>query len=108
MRLIGSLCFPQFIKQTFKGPSCVPGPVPGTASVNKSFSAFGKLLFYAQAAGMCADLERQPEHLCPGHSRGGGGGGGVGGGTVKKTSRVEYKDAVLQRKEGQAVPWGLE
>lgn len=105
MRLIASLCFIQFIKQTFNGPSCVPGPVPGTASVNKSFSALGKLLFYAQAAGMCADLEMQPEHLCPGHSQAGG---GVGGATVKKTSRVEYKDAVLQRKEEQAVPWGLQ
>ena len=89
----------------FNGPSCVPGTVLGTASVNKSVPALGKLLLYAQAAWTCADLERQAEHLCPGHSQAGG---GVGGGTVKKTSRVEYKDAVLQRKEEQAVPWGLQ
>lgn len=90
-----------FIKQIFNGPSGVPGAVLGTVSVNKAVSALTKLPFCVQAAGTCADLERKPTHLCPGQA-----GGGAGAGTVRNTSRVENKDAILQRTEEQAVSWG--
>lgn len=49
-----------FIKQIFNGPSCVPGAILGTVSVNKAVSAHMKLPFCVQAAGTCADLERKP------------------------------------------------
>ena len=89
-----------FIKQIFNGPSCAPGAVLGTVSVNKAVSALMKLPFCVQAAGKCADLERKPAHLCPGQA-----GGGAGAGPVRNPSRVECKDAALRRMEDQAVSW---
>lgn len=88
-----------FIKQIFNGPSCVPGAILGTVSVNKAVSAHMKPPFCVQAAGTRADLERKPAPV----SRLGW--GQAGAGPVRNPSRVEYKDAALWRMEEQAVSW---
>lgn len=48
--------------------SCVPGTILGTASVRKATSALGKLTPWDLSAGSCADVQRQPRQLYPGHS----------------------------------------
>lgn len=79
----------------------MPGGVLGTASVNKAVSALGKFMFCDQAARLCADLERQPEHLCPGHNQAAG---GVQGGILRKFSRLEYEDAALRGQKSKQCP----
>ena len=77
-----------FIKQIFNGPSCAPGAVLGTVSVNKAVSALTKLLFCIQAAGKCADLEQKPATLCPGQA-GVGQGQGLSGAPPGWSARMQ-------------------